>query len=171
MRCLSPSLFFCGKHSEDELREIFLRVNDNDDCSSDKSGPLPEEALCTFHSLQWQLTSELVMAFPFSNWQYVLITDAANGTAILTQVDKDGKFYAISYASRQLKDHEKNYSPFLLEAAAAIWGMDFFNKYLRGKQFILYTDHKPLEKFTTNLQQVSISTPGTQFCDPVQKGV
>jgi RNase H-like domain found in reverse transcriptase len=45
-----------------------------------------------------------------------------------------------------LKDHEKNYLPFLLEAAAAIWGMDFFNEYLRGKQFILYTDHKPLEK-------------------------
>ena len=52
----------------------------------------------------------------------------------------------ISFASRQLKDHEKNYSPFLLEAAAAVWGMDVFNEYLRGKQFILFTDHKPLEK-------------------------
>jgi hypothetical protein len=33
-----------------------------------------------------------------------------------------------------------------LEAAAAVWGMDVFNEYLRGKQFILFTDHKPLEK-------------------------
>jgi hypothetical protein len=57
--------------------------------------------------------------------------------AILTQVDKDGKFYAISFASSQLKDHEKNYSPFLLEAAAAVWGMDHFNEYLKGKKFIL----------------------------------
>ena len=64
----------------------------------------------------------------------------------MTQVDKDGKFYAISFASRQLKDHEKNYSPFLLEAAAAVWGMDHFDEYLKGKKFILYTDHKPLEK-------------------------
>jgi hypothetical protein len=39
-----------------------------------------------------------------------------------------------------------NYSPFLLEAAAAVWGMDFFNEYLKGKRFILYTDYKPLEK-------------------------
>jgi len=31
-----------------------------------------------------------------------------------------------------------NYSPFLLEAAAAVWGMDFFNEYLKGKRFILY---------------------------------
>ncbi len=34
----------------------------------------------------------------------------------------------------------------MLEAAAAVWGMDFFNEYLKGKRFILYTDHKPLEK-------------------------
>jgi RNase H-like domain found in reverse transcriptase len=67
--------------------------------------------------------------------------------AILTQIDKDGNHFAISFASRQLKDHEKNYSPFLLEAAAAVRGMDIFNEYLRGKRFILFTDHKPLEKF------------------------
>jgi RNase H-like domain found in reverse transcriptase len=94
------------------------------------------------------------MAFPKADRQYALITDAATGTAdtpgglgtILTQVDKDGNFHAISFASRQLKDHEVNYSPFLLEAAAAVWGMDFFNESLKGKRFILYTDHKPLVK-------------------------
>jgi hypothetical protein len=81
------------------------------------------------------------MAFPKANHKYALITDAATGTAdtpgglgaILTPVDKDGNFYAISFASRQLKDHEKNYSPFLLEATAAVWGMDIFNEYLKGK--------------------------------------
>jgi hypothetical protein len=34
----------------------------------------------------------------------------------------------------------------LLEAAAAVWGMDFFIEYLKGKRFSLYTYHKPLEK-------------------------
>jgi hypothetical protein len=33
-----------------------------------------------------------------------------------------------------------------MEAAAAVWRMDHFNEYLKGKKFILYTDHKPLEK-------------------------
>jgi hypothetical protein len=119
-----------------------------------KSGPLPEQALQAFYTLQKQLTSEPVMAFPKADPQYVLIMDAATGTAntpgglgaILTQVGKDGNFFVISFASRQLKDHEKNYSPFLLEATDAVWGMDFFNEYLKGKWFILYTDHKPLEK-------------------------
>jgi RNase H-like domain found in reverse transcriptase len=66
------------------------------------------------------------MAFSKADRQYALITDTAMGMAntpgglraILTQVDKEGNFYAISFASRQLKDHEKNYSPFLLEAGA-----------------------------------------------------
>jgi hypothetical protein len=48
------------------------------------------------------------MVFPKSDQQYALITDAATGTAdtprglgaILTQADKDGKFHAISFASR-----------------------------------------------------------------------
>jgi hypothetical protein len=119
-----------------------------------KGGPLPKAAMAAFINLRKQLISEPVMAFPRLDRQYALITDAATGTAntpgglgaILTQVDKNGKFYAISFASCQLKDHEKNYSPFLLEAAAAVWGMDHFNEYLKGKKFIKYTDHKPLEK-------------------------
>jgi hypothetical protein len=80
--------------------------------------------------------------------------DAATGTAdtaggigdILPQKDEFNNFFAISYAPRQLKDHEKNYSPFLLELASAVWEMDIFNEYLKGKQFILFTDHKPHEK-------------------------
>ncbi len=44
------------------------------------------------------------------------------------------------------KGPQKNYSPFLLKSAAAVWGMDVFNEYLKGKKFILFTDHKPLEK-------------------------
>ncbi len=61
------------------------------------------------------LVSEAVMAFPHADHQYALITDAPTGMAytagslgtILTQKDQFENFYAISYASHQLKDHEK----------------------------------------------------------------
>jgi hypothetical protein len=119
-----------------------------------KGGPLLKSAMEAFINLQKQLILELVMAFPRTDQQYALITDAAPGTAdtlgwlgaILTQVDQDVKFYPISFAWRQLKGHEKNYSPFLLWATAAVWGMDHFNEYLKGKKFILYTDNKLLKK-------------------------
>jgi uncharacterized protein YuzE len=49
-----------------------------------------------------------------SDITYVLIVDASTGTetvergmgSIFTQIDKDGKFYGISFAAK----HEKNYS-------------------------------------------------------------
>ena len=44
------------------------------------------------------------------------------------------------------KNMKKNYAPFLLEMQAAIFGMETFDVYLRGRKFLLFTDHKPLEK-------------------------
>ena len=52
----------------------------------------------------------------------------------------------IAYASRKLQKHEKNYTAFLLEMQAALWGMDHFDTYLRGRHFTLFTDHVVLEK-------------------------
>jgi hypothetical protein len=43
--------------------------------------------------------------------------------AILTQIDRNGKFHEISFVSKQLVKHEKNYSPFLLEMDAGVWAI------------------------------------------------
>jgi hypothetical protein len=58
----------------------------------------------------------------------------------LAQRNEQGKIQIISHASRQLKENEKNYNKFLLETAAATWGMDNFNEYLNGSKFTLYKD-------------------------------
>jgi len=116
--------------------------------------PLPAPALAAFRELQSILCSEPVISFPRRDRQYALITDAALGDsthagglgAVLTQTTASGAHHVIAYASRKLQKHECNYTPFLLEMQAAIWGMEHFETYLRGKHFILYTDHKPLEK-------------------------
>jgi hypothetical protein len=56
----------------------------------------------------------------------------------------------VTYASSGLKDHEVNYPAFLLEKAAACWGIDYFDTYLPPpKQFTLCTDHRPLETMST----------------------
>jgi hypothetical protein len=61
-------------------------------------------------------------------------------------MDEEGRFYVIAYASRKLQKYEKNYTPFLLEMQAAIFGMETFEVHLKGRHFKLFTDHKPLEK-------------------------
>jgi hypothetical protein len=100
------------------------------------------------------LCSEPVIAYPRSDRTFSLIVDAATGTvdekgglgAILCQPDQIGNPRVNSYASRALTITEKNYTPFLLEMQAACWGMDHFSTFIRGQKFILYKDHKPLEK-------------------------
>jgi hypothetical protein len=112
------------------------------------SGPLPKPALQAFQALQTQLYQEPALAFPRSDQKYLLIMNAYTPTndlpgglcATLAQRNDQNKVQIISHASRQLKENEKNYTPFLLETAAAVWGMDNFKKYLKGVRFCLYMD-------------------------------
>jgi hypothetical protein len=100
------------------------------------------------------LISEPVVAYPRKDRPYSLIVDASTGSAdvpggmgaILCQQDAKGRYHVIAYASRGLAKHEKNYTPFLAEMMAAVWGMNHFDVYLKGKRFTLFTDHRPLEK-------------------------
>jgi hypothetical protein len=57
----------------------FFKVTKKD--SGYKNGPPPPDALHAFKVLQQQLTSDPVMAFPWSDRKYALITDAATGPA------------------------------------------------------------------------------------------
>jgi putative transposase len=121
--------------------------------SSYSEGELPAHALSAFNYLKNKLVQSPVVAHPKSNCRYHLSTDAAAGDdlnpggfgAVLTQLWPDGNERVIAYASRSLKQNEKNYSAYLLELAAAAWAIDHFSVYLLGKHFVLFTDHKPLE--------------------------
>ena len=120
-----------------------------------KSGPLPFSALNAFHKLRTALSTKPVLAYPLPDTPYLLTVDAATGddsnpgglSAVLTQIDPQGKERVISYASRSLKDHEKNYSAFLLEMTACLFGIERYSVYLAGSRpFTLLCDHRPIEK-------------------------
>ena len=121
-----------------------------------KDGILPPNCVQAYESLKAALCSEPIVDYPRKNRPYSLIVDASTGTpeiagglgAILTQTDENGDEKVIAYASRQLLKHEKNYTPFLVEMQAMVWGMDHFDTYLRGRRFTVFTDHKPLENQT-----------------------
>ena len=55
----------------------------------------------------------------------------------------------IAYASRQLKDYEKNYPTHDLELAAVVFALKIWRHYLYGERCEIYTDHKSLKNFFT----------------------
>ncbi|GJY69532.1 putative reverse transcriptase domain-containing protein [Tanacetum coccineum] len=50
-----------------------------------------------------------------------------------------------SYASRQLKTHEKNYTTHDLELGAVVFALKTWRHYLYGTKSVIYTDHKSLQ--------------------------
>ncbi|CAC5387482.1 unnamed protein product [Mytilus coruscus] len=101
----------------------------------------------SFDELKRLLASAKTLAYYNSNAETHVIVDASpvGLGAILSQKQSDGNFRQVTFASRTLTDVEQRYSQTEREALAVVWGCERFHLYLYGKEFILVTDHKPLE--------------------------
>jgi len=62
---------------------------------------------------------------------------------------------AMTYASRQLKVHERNYPTHDLELAAIVFVLKIWRHYLCGAQFCVFSDHKSL-KYLFNQKELSM---------------
>ena len=114
--------------------------------------PLPanEDLLEHFHHLKAALSSQPVLKLPDPGATFVLRTDASlHGLgAVLLQYQKECP-HPVAYASRKLLDREKRYSTIERECLAVVFAISRFDFYLRGKEFILEVDHKPLLHLAT----------------------
>jgi len=104
--------------------------------TSKKTGWLRRKlTLLEFDKLKSTLISNPVVLHPHPNKPFSLIVDAETGGtdtkgsfgAILFQPDDNSNLQVVAYANRSLKDHEKNYAPFLAEMNVAAWGIDHFD--------------------------------------------
>ena len=78
--------------------------------------------------------------------QYVLRTDASGRGlgAVLWQRHEDG-MHPVVCASKKLKPAELKYSTIEKECLALVWAVQKFEPYLYGNQFVVQTDHSPLQ--------------------------
>ena len=118
-------------------------------------GELTPEAKMAFDKCKEIFSTQPFLHFPNFNWKMHLLVDASLGNldepdgglaCCLVQYPNDDTSQPprpIGFASRSLQKHEKNYSAHLIETSGIIFGVEFFEKYLRTP-FVIHTDHKPL---------------------------
>ena len=77
---------------------------------------------------------------------YVIYSDASEKglDCVLMQHGK-----VVAYASRQLKDYEKNYPTHDLELATVVFALKIWRHYMYGEKTQIYTDHKSLKYLFT----------------------
>jgi hypothetical protein len=63
---------------------------------------------------------------------------------ILCQTDELGHLHPIYYTLRSINYYKANYSAFLIQLTDCVFGTEHFSNYLKGRQFDLLTDHRPL---------------------------
>ncbi|GJR25307.1 putative reverse transcriptase domain-containing protein [Tanacetum coccineum] len=96
----------------------------------------------TFQLLKQKLCSAPILALPEGSEDFIAYYDASKKGlgAVLMQREK-----VISYASRQLKIHEKNYMTHDLELGAVVFALKIWRHYLYGTKCTVFTDHKSLQ--------------------------
>ncbi|GJV08136.1 putative reverse transcriptase domain-containing protein [Tanacetum coccineum] len=95
-----------------------------------------------FQLLKQKLCSAPILALPEGSEDFIAYCDASwkgLGT-VLMQKEK-----VISYASHQLKIHEKNYTTHDLELGAVVFALKIWRHYLYGTKCTVFTDHKSLQ--------------------------
>ncbi|GJS99480.1 putative reverse transcriptase domain-containing protein [Tanacetum coccineum] len=102
-------------------------------------GEKQEEAFQTFKD---KLCNAPILSLPDGVEDFVVYCDALNQGlgCVLMQRDK-----VITYALRQLKSYEKNYTTHDLELGAVVFALKIWRHYLYGTKSVIYTDHKSIQ--------------------------
>ncbi|GKG24395.1 putative reverse transcriptase domain-containing protein, partial [Tanacetum coccineum] len=95
-----------------------------------------------FQLLKQKLCSAPILALPEGSEDFIVYCDASKKGlgVVLMQREK-----VITYASRQLKIHEKNYTTHDLELGAVVFSLKLWRRYLYRTKCTVFTDHKSLQ--------------------------
>ena len=113
---------------------------------------LSEDVLEAFQALKQACMSSPVLAFTNYTKDFLLKTDTSKEGlgAVLSQKQADGHYHPVTYGSRALTAHEKNYHSTKLEFLVLKWAItEHFKEYLLYLPFLVRTDNNPLSYIMT----------------------
>lgn len=122
------------------------RKNDNRMLSWDDS------TTAAFERCKNSLAETALLYYPDSTKQLALMIDASNTAAgAVLQQFSGSSWQPLGFYSEKFSDSQKSYSTFGRELTAMKMAVKYFRYFLEGRQFVIFTDHKPLTyAMTTN---------------------
>ena len=110
-----------------------------------------ETAQAAFNAAKDALANTTLLNHPQPSAQLAIMTDTSDVAvgAVLHQ-RAAGQWQPISYFSRKLKPAEVRYSTFDRELLAIYLSIRHFRHMVEGREFSVYTDHKPLTRALTS---------------------
>ena len=104
------------------------------------------------------ISDSIELAVPDFNLDFILTVDACltGAGGVLYQVGKDGKRRIIGIFSKGLDETQMFWSIVEKEAFAVVIGIAKFRRYLEGKEFLLESDHKPIEYITLKMNESTV---------------
>ena len=98
-----------------------------------------------FQKAKTILADAVQLTHPVKNAHLALTTDASQVAAGAVLEQKvQGQWRPLAFFSKQLRKPEQKYSAFDRELLAIFLAVKHFRHFLEGRQFTIYTDHKPL---------------------------
>jgi hypothetical protein len=115
-----------------------------------------------FNAAKAALVAAVLFAHPLPDACLSFATDASNtNVGAVLQQQEGQQWQPLGFFSKKLSKREVKYSTFNRELLAAVSGIMHFRSRLEGRQFQLWTDHKPL---LYALTRVSPPASGRQQC-------
>lgn len=98
-----------------------------------------------FEACKQDLCNAAMLAHPNCNAKLALVTDASDTAigAVLQQLQDDA-WQPLAFFSRKLCPSQTKYSPYDRELLAIYEAIKHFRHMIEGRDFVIYTDHKPL---------------------------
>ena len=115
---------------------------------------LSDKARLAFERLKHCLTTTTedspeagILLMPDFAKPFVLYTDACDEGlgAVLCQMEDTKKCRPVAFYSRKLKTSERKYAIGEKELMAIVFAMEHYKIYLYGREFVVRTDHRPLQ--------------------------
>ncbi|CAF1364975.1 unnamed protein product [Rotaria sordida] len=113
-------------------------------------------------------TSPLFLEYPDLSTPFTLTTDASDiGIAGILRQDTPAGTKINYFKSRVLNDTERKYDTFEKEALAIYWCITELRSYIGDSNFIVETDHRPLENF--HLKQINNKRANNTAADYISR--